>query len=548
VSQHSDDLPTGPIQARPAPPRQTPHAGLIRPQPRPARRWRIVADATAVVLLVAAVFLPWNLYFGLGIPGSDSTIFVALLAVTLLSLVSVAVAGYWRSPESGRLRLALNVPYLLLVLAFVGFDVFETVHFGGTVNLPGGVGPGAWLGVAGALLSAQAIGPAPEEHKFTSARIIGIASIAVATLSFAFNLYWRVRYALQTNGAAADFGKQNIAVLVTSVVYGVAALVAVVVASRWLLAGSRASRLATVALGASTVVAGVVVWLLPAGRDIDAFHGIAQNTSTAGVGFEGFLAWAAAAAIFAPRTLLGHHQPSAAEESAWRVAARQGLLLIAVWCLGSMAMRLTDLGVAVTLDYPFSRYDSIVLAVFDLITAGLAIWLRIRLGGKPVSPRLVSSLCGLIATLTVARVVVGVELAPRFAESPTSPSLHPVYGNDLAQQITSVFDVALCGLGLSIFAFAIVTGQLRGRRLRLQRRRAARKRVAPPPGQPPSPGGRTRVRVGPSPTPPAVPSAQETTRIRTGQGGPAPRIFRGDDSATRQIPVRQPKIFRPPQP
>ncbi|MCV6971885.1 hypothetical protein H7I00_20225, partial [Mycobacterium bohemicum] len=27
----------------------------------------------------------------------------------------------------------------------------------------------------------------------------------------------------------------------------------------------------------------------------------------------------------------------------------------------------------------------------------------------------------------------------------------------------------------------------------------------------------------------------------------SPRIFRGDDSATRQIPVHKPKIYRPPQ-
>jgi len=27
----------------------------------------------------------------------------------------------------------------------------------------------------------------------------------------------------------------------------------------------------------------------------------------------------------------------------------------------------------------------------------------------------------------------------------------------------------------------------------------------------------------------------------------SPRIFRGDDSATRQIPTQKPRIFRPPQ-
>ncbi|BBZ45949.1 hypothetical protein MPRM_32300 [Mycobacterium parmense] len=572
MSQSSDDTPTGPIGGRT---QQTPTPRIVRPPAAaaggapakdPLRRWNLAADLTAVALLVAALFLPWNLYFGVGIPGSNTALFAALLAVTLLSVVSVAVGGSWRSSgarvnpaRAGRLRLALNVPYLLLVLAFVGFDVFETVRFGGTVNLPGGAGPGAWLGIAGALLSAQVAvaeartGPADDRPGgwLQSARIVGYLSMTAAVLSFGFNLYWRVRYALQTSGAATDFGKQNVAVVVTAVVYGTAALLAVLVASRWLLPGTKAARLATVALGASTLVAGVVVWALPVGRDIDAFHGIAQNTSTAGVGFEGYLAWAAAAAMFAPRTLFGPRDSSPTEEDAWRTAARHGLLLIAVWCIGSVAMRLTDLGVAVTLDYPFSRYDSIVLATFDLATAMLAIWLRANLAGADVSARLVSSLCGLVATLCVARVVVGVALAPRFADSPTSPEQHPVYGNNLAQQITSTFDVALCGLAICILAAAIATGHLSGRRVRLQRRRAAQKRPVPATPAPGAPAPRGRVPVGR----PAPPSAAATTRIPTGGmdtpttqiPAAGPRIFRGDDSATRGIPVPKPKIYRPPQ-
>ncbi len=567
VSQSSDDTPTGPIGGQV---QQAPAARIIRPHATggtpvasggTGRRRPIVSDLTAVALLVVAVFLPWNLYFGVGIPDSSPALFAVLLAVTVLAVAAVAVAGSWRSAgarfnpaSAARLRLALNVPYLLLVLAFVGFDAYETVRFGGTVTVPGGVGPGAWAGIAGALLSAQAVpaGPVPAGDEYTgwhrSARIIGSVSMLAAVLSFGFNLYWRVRYALQSTGGAAEFGKQNIAVIATAVVYGAVALVAVVVASRWLLQRSRASRLTTVALGASTVVAGILVWILPAGRDIDAFHGIAQNTSTAGVGFEGYLAWAAGAAIFAPRALFGHRNPSPAEESAWRAMIRNGLLLIAVWAVGSIAMRITDLAVGITLDYPFSRYDSLVLAAFDLVTAVLAIWLRRSLAN--LSARLVTSLCGLVAALSVARVVVGVVLAPRFAESPNSPARHPVYGNDLAQQITSTFDVTLCGLALGILVAAMVAGQLSGRRLA---RRAAHKRAADANAAAPT----TRVRVGQA----AVPSAAATTRIPAGGPGTeddpptaeipplagAPRIFRGDDSGTGQIPVRGPQIYRPPQ-
>ena len=538
VSQSSDDAPTGPVGGQTVPPTTTAPPTVSQP----TRRWNTVRDLTAAALLVVAPLLPWNLYFGFGIPGSNDRLFAVLLAVTLLSLVSLAVArlGPLRSRPAlaGRLCAGLNAPYLLLVLAFVGFDVLETARAGGGVHVPGGVGPGAWLGVAGSLLSARPAITVAADGKFRSARIIGYASMLAAATSFGFNLYWRVKYALP---AGQDFGKQNVAVIASAVVYGAVALVAVVLGSGWLLRATKASRLATVALGASTLAAGIIVWSLPVGRDIDAFHGIAQNTSTAGVGFEGYLAWAAAAAMFAPATLFGlsADRGAATEKNAWRAAARNGLLLITVWCLGSMLMRFTDLAVGVILNYPYSRYDTMVLAAFDLATAVLAIWLRVNLGNDAVSARLITSLCGLVATLSISRVVVGVVLAPRFQESPVAPN--PVYGNNLAQQITSTFDVALCGLGLSILTAAIITGHL-SRRLRRQKR-AARQR--PVKAAAPSAAPTTRFPVGGT----APPSAAATTRIPTAGAG-SPRIFRGPevpDSATRQMPAQQPRIFRPPQ-
>jgi hypothetical protein len=526
VTQSNDETPTGPVSG------QTPHAPArpgnpadpANPDHAGQRRWNTVRNLLAAVLLVGAVLLPWNLYFGVGIPDSKTALFGVLGAVTLLSVASLAL--------SGRLRFALNLPYLLLALGFVFFDVFETIRSGSGVDVPGGVGPGAWLGIAGAILAAQ---PAitGDDDEFSGwlkwARILGYASMLGAALSFAFNLFWRIKYALQGAGGSSDLGKQNIAVISTAVVYGVVALAAVLVASRWMLRSDNASQLATIALGASTLVSGILVWSLPIGRDIDAFHGIAQNTSTAGVGFEGYLAWAAAAAIFGPRTLFGYRHTSSTDESPWRTAARNGLLLIALWCVGSMFMRANDLAVAVSLNYPFSRYDTMTLAAFDLATAVLAIWLRVNLANASVRARLISSLAGLLVTLSIARVVVGVVLAPRFQQPPNGGGWNnPVYGNDLAQQITSTFDVVLCGLALGILACAIITGHLTGRRLRRQQHRAARasdaKRRAPKAAAPPS--------------------AAATTRIATGA---TPRIFRGDDSATRQIPVERPKIYRPPQ-
>lgn len=536
MSQSSDEAPTGPIRGVAAQPTAAgpPVAAAT------AGQRNTVADLTAAVLLLAAPLLPWNLYFGIAIPDSNRTVFVVLIAVTLLSLIAIALPGSGRTV--GGIRLALNIPYLLLVLAFVGFDAFETVRFGGTVTVPGGVGPGAWLGVAGALLSAQSAGRSAAADdtvagRHRSVQIIGCVAMVAAALSSGFTLYWRVKYAL---GDAGDFGKQNIAVIVTATVYGLVALIAVLVASRWLLGGTRASRLATIALGVSTLAAGIVVWLLPVGRDIDAFHGIAQNTSTAGVGFEGYLAWAAAA-IVVPRTLFGRAATVSSEESAWRAAARTGLLLIVVWSLGSVAMRVTDLAVAVSLNYPYSRYDSVVLAAFDVATAALAIWLRSILGNPSASARLITTLSGLVAALSISRVIVGVVLAPRFAEAPNAVR-NPVYGNDLAQQITSTFDVTLSVLAVCILVAAIITGHFN--RLR-RRRRAARRRAVAQNAETPT----THIPTGVAP-----PSADVTTRIHTGesptaaipQPAGAPRIFRGDDSATRQIQMPKPQIYRPP--
>ena len=226
--------------------------------------------------------------------------------------------------------------------------------------------------------------------------------------------------------------------------------------------------------------------------------------------------------------LLARRDTSATEENAWRAAARNGLLLITVWCLGSMLMRITDLAVAVSLNYPFSRYDSMVLAAFDLATAVLAIWLRINLGNDTVSARLISSLCGLVATLSISRVVVGVALAPRFEESPNAPAPNPVYGNNLAQQITSTFDVALCALALCILAAAIVTGHLGGRRLRRQKRRAAHKRAAGP--RPAGPGGDDAH-------PPATPPRRRPRRRRASR--PAAPAWTPPPGRCRSWPVRR---------
>ena len=156
--------------------------------------------------------------------------------------------------------------------------------------MPPGVGPGLLLGLGGAVLASQPpiTSITLEDNGFrrwyAAARTLGVLSIALATLAVAFNLYWRLRYLFLSNEA---FSGQDIAVIVTTLLYGAAAMVALVIASRWLIEKTAAARLATTALGASGALAATLVWILPIGRDVDAFHGIAENTSTAAVGYEG---------------------------------------------------------------------------------------------------------------------------------------------------------------------------------------------------------------------------------------------------------------------
>lgn len=427
-----------------------------------ARRWDIGRDVTGGVLLCSALVLPWNLYFGAGIPDSRAAVFAALALATLLSLGSIAVTCVGRRQISGarfnpallgRLRLGLNIPYLLLVLAFVVFDAIQTVRYGGSDHPPGGVGPGAWLGIAGALLTAQPVLSGDAGGGFgtwmLSARILGCASIAGAALGVLFSLYFPVRYVLPA------FDQAAIAIVTTAVVCGAVSWVAVFVASGWILHRDKPSQIATIALGASTLVSGPLVWSLPIGRDIDAFHGIAQNTSQSGVGFEGYLVWAAAAAIFAVPTL---HKSVTAQpaESDWLAATRKVLVLIVVWCVGSLVMRVTDLVIAMGVDLPLR--ETAVVAACDLVTAVLAVRLRINLANRAFRPAAIWSMCVLLFGLTISRIVVGVDLAPLLTPSQQATVLaNPVYGNAFAQQITSTFDVVLCVLALYSLVAAIVT-------------------------------------------------------------------------------------------
>ncbi|OBF48767.1 hypothetical protein [Mycolicibacterium monacense] len=449
-----------------------------------------IRDAVAGVLVTLAVLLPWNIATGITIAGTPGWVTGLLIVAALTSLAALVLthvgsrgigAGDRDFTTLNRLRITLNSPLLAMALAFLIYAVVQAVRAGGSAAVPPGMGPGAWLAVGGALLGAAPVIAAVGDDRSGSraCRIIGIVSLVLAVAAVAFNLYWRTRFVLPEIGNA-ETGTQNLVVTVAAVFYAVVALLPVIITSRWLMSTNREARLATVLLAGSALVAGVFTWVLPIGRDLDAFHGIAQNTSTAGVGFEGYLAWVAGAGVIATVTVLAALDRKAVD--VWRAAARKCLVLIAVWCGGSAVLRIVDLMMASALDLPAPPYYATTLMAFDLVAAVVAIWLFLNSSGKS-APRMVLTVgYGVLFVLAVCRVIVGVALVPRV--QPLNPdAITDVYGNTLAQQITSTFDVALCVLGAALVVIVFVTGSahtLAARRSTAVAKAAAREQESTP--------------------------------------------------------------------
>lgn len=480
-----------------------------------------VRDGVAVVLLLGALLLPWNLEFGVGVPGGAGSTFVVLGVLTLLAVVAALAPhvgplrlGAQNSDvrRTSRVRLVLSVGYFVFVIAFVGFHLAQTVRNGGTGAVPPGVGPGLLLGTAGALLAAQPpiTSITIEDNKFRRwyavARVIGFLSIALATLSVAFNLYWRLRYLFVTE---VQFGGHDVAVIVTTLLYGAEAMTALVIASRWLTERTAAARLATTAIGVSGAVAATVVWLAGVGRDIDAFHGIAQNTSTAAVGYEGYLAWVAAAAIVAPTTLYAVFLIKPPTIGAYRGAAQKCLTLIAFWAFAAAALRVVDYLVAQSLDLPRALYDSVAMTAFNLVTALVARWLHRQLDNGVTSTTVAAAFTAVLFVFTAANVAIGVALAPRYA----GPAPAAVYGNNLAQQITSTFDVAVCVLSLLVLAVMLFTGPLAAYLVRRETRSA-------------------KLVAKPASSEPVVDTSAPPTIVRQPRSAAMPRIARLKEDST----------------
>jgi hypothetical protein len=398
-------------------------------------RWNAGRNVLGAVLLLLALLLPWNVRFGFGIDGSNTIAYVVLVAVTVMSLASIFVLA-------ANVRLLLNIGYLLFVGFIVVGDTVFSVIFGAVDTIPPGVGPGAWIGVAGALLCAQptlvdVVDDATRRRWFSASRVIGFLALAVGVQSFLFNMFWRVR-SLGSEAAVDAGGAQQAGFVASAAVYGLMSLAAVVIAAAWLIKNTDASRLAVTGLGAATLVTALVVWASDSGLGIVPFRGAVNNT-TAGIGFQGYLLWAAAAAIVGPLTLRNALSRKTVDTATWREALRFCLLLIGVWSVGQIAVRIVYLALAAAGDVSLAANITATLILVNVAIAALALWMRVLLKSMTVTTQIVI-LFGFLFALTDVRLASEIVLT--------------------ASHVTATFHVVLCILALLAAAAALRLRQI----------------------------------------------------------------------------------------
>src|SRR6478672_8532915 len=103
------------------------------------QRANTIRDAVAGFVIILGVLLPWNVYFGITIAGTVGWLIGLLILVTLISLTALVLSHL--GPFSirlasidltalNRLRLTMNIPYLVVAIGFVVFDVVQSVRMG----------------------------------------------------------------------------------------------------------------------------------------------------------------------------------------------------------------------------------------------------------------------------------------------------------------------------------------------------------------------------------------------------------------------------------
>ncbi|MCJ0896579.1 RDD family protein [Rhodococcus sp. ARC_M13] len=334
-------------------------------------------DGTAAVLLFVSFFLPWSATVAITRVGSSALV-VLLVLPTLLSLVSLSLpyvarlgmlGPNWNVGQIRVLRLVANGPLIATVVGLVVYDVIRGMFRfseSSSVFTGNGVGAGAWFGLAGALLAAQPRAAEIRIDARTAPRWLALvkplvfvawgSSVASALLALIYILVSASRYRYYD-------GPQTFESLIVLFVSSAVPIVVVGVAAVGLARRFASWRLTIAALGIALLAAGLL-HSISEGTSVELFH-----TATASPYYGITFLIAAAAITFIPFGVAsvgdGTHPGYA-----WLAAARNGMLLIAVWSFGvgfsQIAMAATQFGIV-----PWG--DALVLAVLAILFGILAV-------------------------------------------------------------------------------------------------------------------------------------------------------------------------------
>lgn len=334
-------------------------------------------DGTAAVLLFVSFFLPWSATVAITRVGSSALV-VLLVLPTLLSLVSLSLpyvarlgmlGPNWNVGQIRVLRLVANGPLIATAVGLVVYDVIRGMFRfseSSSIFTGNGVGAGAWFGLAGALLAAQPRAAEIRIDPRTAPRWLALvkplvfvawgSSVASALLALIYILVSASRYRYYD-------GPQTFESLIVLFVSSAVPIVVVGVAAVGLARRFVSWRLTIAALGIALLAAGLL-HSISEGTSVELFHTVTASP------YYGITFLIAAAAI----TFIPFGVASVGDGThpgyVWLAAARNGMLLIAVWSFGvgfsQIAMAATQFGIV-----PWG--DALVLAVLAILFGILAV-------------------------------------------------------------------------------------------------------------------------------------------------------------------------------
>ncbi|TSD96641.1 hypothetical protein FOS14_16495 [Skermania sp. ID1734] len=376
-----------------------------------------VRDGIAALLLFIAMFLPWNSEFSFTGGGFAGLILLVIL-LTLLSIASLALpyvarlgmlGPNWHVAQVRMIRLLVNLPYALMIIGFLLWDVVASLWVFSNADAGPGIGSAMIFGAAGVVLAAQPRASEIEASSMIPARWsagvrgLAIAALALTVISALLDLVAILTTAHQHDAETSD--TLRILVLALLLVASSIAIVTVVVLG--VIRGLASARIALMGVALAFVVASFFSAFIVEVR-FDFF--LASPAYMGAV-----LLVAAGVAATTPGQVFNDYG-STHPGYTWLRAARGLLLLMAVW---NFADAIVSIGRAIVVATYSNEYGtpplgvgaSAALAVFSLLSGALStvgtMMVRPRQGATDPRParEMILGICLGLFVLTVARLI-----------------------------------------------------------------------------------------------------------------------------------------------